>query len=57
MAREKNEVSAARRVKHGAAWTIFFTVLSIFWILPLLIVLMNSFKRKAYIFKAPVSLS
>ena len=57
MAREKNEVSAARRVKHGAAWTIFFTVLSIFWILPLLIVLMNSFKRKAYIFKAPFSLS
>ncbi len=53
----ENEVSAARRTKHGTAWSIFFTVLSVVWILPLLIVLLNSFKRKAYIFKAPFSLS
>ncbi len=53
----ENEVSAARRTKHGTAWSIFFIVLSVVWILPLLIVLLNSFKRKAYIFKAPFSLS
>lgn len=50
-------VSAARQSRHGGLLTVFFTVLSIFWILPIIIVLLNSFKRKAYIFKNPFGLS
>ena len=50
-------VSAARQSKHSGLLTVFFTVLSIFWILPIIIVLLNSFKRKAYIFKNPFGLS
>ena len=37
--------------------TAFLFVLSIAWISPLFIVLINSFKKKAYIFKYPFSLS
>ena len=50
-------VSSVRRAKHGAVWTILFTVISLFWISPILVVLLNSFKRKAYIFKNPFGLS
>ena len=49
----KDTVSAARQAKHGGVLTAVFTVLSLLWISPLLIVLLNSFKRKAYIFKNP----
>ena len=54
---KENEVSAARKSKHGTALTVFFSVLSFFWILPILIVVLNSFKRKAYIFKNPFGIS
>lgn len=57
MSKAEQEVSAARRSKHGTAWSIFFWCLSIFWILPLLIVVLNSFKKKAYIFKNPFGIS
>lgn len=50
-------VSAVRRAKHGWIWTVVFSVLSLLWIAPLLIVLLNSFKRKAFIFKNPFSIS
>lgn len=36
--------------------TIFFSVLSIIWLAPIFIVLMNSFKRKVFISKAPFSI-
>ena len=35
--------------------TIFFSILSIIWLAPIFIVLMNSFKRKAYISRRPFS--
>ncbi len=35
--------------------TIFFSILSIIWLTPIFIVLMNSFKRKAYISRRPFS--
>ena len=57
MAARDDTVSAARKAKHGGLLTVFFTVLSILWISPLLIVLLNSFKRKAYIFKNPFGIS
>ncbi|MCC6094649.1 MAG: carbohydrate ABC transporter permease [Eubacterium sp.] len=55
--RSDNEVSAARKSKHGTALTVFFAILSFLWILPILIVVLNSFKRKAYIFKNPFGIS
>ena len=55
MAKQKKaqEVSAVRQAKHGWIITLLFTVLSVLWISPILMVLLNSFKRKAYIFKHP----
>ena len=35
--------------KHGALWTIFFSMISIAWVFPIFLVLLNSFKGKAYI--------
>ena len=43
-------------VKHGAFWTVLFAVVSLFWIFPIVLVLINSFKQKAYISKNAFSL-
>lgn len=48
-----NQVSAVRKTKHGTALSIFFTLLSIVYVMPILIVVMNSFKRKAYVNRYP----
>lgn len=37
------------KVKHPALWTIFFTLVSLVWIFPIVLVVINSFKQKAYI--------
>jgi raffinose/stachyose/melibiose transport system permease protein len=55
--RRSDYASAARRTKHGWIWTVIFSVLTLLWVSPLLIVLLNSFKRKAFIFKNPFSIS
>ena len=49
MAKQKKaqEVSAVRQAKHGRIITLLFTVLSVLWISPIFMVLLNSFKRKA----------
>lgn len=57
MAKQREEVSAVRRAKHSGLLTALFTVISIIWISPLLLVVMNSFKKKAFIFRNPFSLS
>ena len=59
MAKQKKaqEVSAVRQAKHAWIITLLFAVLSVFWISPILMVLLNSFKRKAYIFKHPFGIS
>ena len=33
-------------VKHGALWTVLFAVVSLFWIFPIVLVLITSFKQK-----------
>ena len=43
-------------LKHGALWTVLFAVVSLFWIFPIVLVLINSFKQKAYISKNAFSL-
>lgn len=53
----ENSVSTVRRARHGTPLTIFFTILSILWIYPIIVVVLNSFKRKAYIFRNPFGLS
>lgn len=65
MAKEKKiskaaqEVSTVRRAggKSGTVLTVVFTILSILWIAPILVVILNSFKRKAYIFRNPFGIS
>lgn len=43
-------------MKHAPFWTILFTLLSLVWIFPIVLVLINSFKQKAYISRQPFSL-
>ena len=57
MAKKNEEVSTVRRAKHGGILTVIFAILSFLWIAPILIVFLNSFKRKAFIFTHPFSLS
>lgn len=57
MAKANENVNAARRAKHGGLLTLFFSVLGIAWILPIVVVVLNSFKRKAFIFRNPFGIS
>ncbi|WP_373312929.1 carbohydrate ABC transporter permease [Bifidobacterium mizhiense] len=36
-------------LRHGRLWTVFFSLVSLLWIYPLILVIINSFKKKAYI--------
>lgn len=56
-AKRSSRASGPRAAKHGWIWTTIFAVISLIWVSPLLIVLINSFKRKAFIFKNPFSIS
>lgn len=44
------------KVKHGFLWTAFFSVVSLIWIYPIILVLINSFKKRAYISRNVFSL-
>lgn len=44
------------KVKFSRLWTVFFTVLSVIYLYPIILVVINSFKKKAYISKNPFSL-
>jgi raffinose/stachyose/melibiose transport system permease protein len=57
MAKQKAEVSTVRQSKHSGVLTAIFTVLSLIWIFPLFVVILNSFKLKAYIFRHPFGFS
>lgn len=46
----------ARKAKHGWILTIFFSLLSVAYVYPIVLVFINSFKKKAYISKAPFKL-
>ena len=51
------EVSTVRRARHGGLLTVIFTIISLIWIYPLVVVTLNSFKKKAFIFKNPFGIS
>lgn len=42
-----------KKVKHGWILTVFFSILSVLYLYPILLVFINSFKKKAYISKFP----
>ncbi|MDE5640124.1 MAG: carbohydrate ABC transporter permease, partial [Bifidobacterium castoris] len=37
------------KAKHSGLWTLFFSMISIAWVFPIFLVIINSFKQKAYI--------
>ena len=45
-----------KKMKHGGLWTAIFTVVSLAWIFPIVLVVINSFKAKAYISSETFSL-
>lgn len=47
---------SVRKAKHGWILTLIFAILSVIYVLPILIVIMNSFKLKAYINRYPFQL-
>lgn len=53
---EDQQVSAVRRAKHGWILTLFFSLLTIFYMYPIFLVLINSFKKKGFIMKSPFAL-
>lgn len=55
-AKKHNSDSNARKSPYSLVWTIILTVISILYVMPVLMVIMNSFKRKAYISKEPFAL-
>ena len=46
-----------RPVKHGAILTAIFAVLSVLYLYPIVLVFINSFKKKVYISKYPFKLA
>ena len=48
---ENNEVSDVRTSNHGGVLTVFFSLLTVFYLYPIFLVLINSFKKKGFITK------
>ncbi len=53
---KEDQVSAVRRSRHGGILTLVFSLISIVYVLPIIMVFMNSFKKKAFINKYPFKL-
>lgn len=45
-----------KKCKHGTLLTVIFTIISVLYMYPIILVVINSFKKKAYISKDPFSL-
>lgn len=45
-----------KKAKHGTLLTVIFSVLSLVWVFPIFLVLINSFKKKAYISREPFAI-
>lgn len=46
----------ARKAKHGGILTFVFTLISLIYVFPIVLVLINSFKKKAYISRKPFAI-
>ncbi len=51
-----NQVNAVRKAKHGWILTLFFSLLTVFYMYPIFLVVINSFKKKGFITKEPFAL-
>ena len=49
-------MTSVRQAKHGGLMTAVFSVVSVIYIMPIIIVLYNSFKRKIFISNRPFAL-
>ena len=47
---------SGEKVKHGGLWTVLFSLVSLAWVFPIVLVIINSFKQKAYISRNAFSL-
>lgn len=56
MAKKKSGVSSARRSPYAALWTVILSIISVIYLIPIILVFINSFKKKIYINKNPFSL-
>ncbi len=54
--KRKGDTSSARKTPYAFLWTIFLSLISVIYIIPILLVVLNSFKKKIWISKAPFSL-
>lgn len=54
--RVKDDVSHVRKAKHGWILTLFFLLLSVAYMYPIVLVFINSFKKKAYISRKPFAI-
>lgn len=52
----ENQVSAVRKAKHGWVLTLFFSALTVFYLYPIFLVVINAFKKKGFITKEPFAL-
>ena len=46
-----------RKAKHGKLLTVIFTIISFIYVFPIALVVINSFKKKAYISRSPFSIT
>ena len=44
------------KMRHSGLWTLFFALVSLLWVFPIVLVVVNSFKNKAYISRNAFSL-
>ncbi|EOS27500.1 hypothetical protein C804_04177 [Lachnospiraceae bacterium A4] len=49
-------MSEVRKAKHGGLLTALFSIISVIYVMPIIIVLYNSFKKKIFISKRPFAL-
>lgn len=54
--KESDQVNSARRAKHGWIITLFFSLLTVFYMYPIFMVVINSLKKKAFITREPFAL-
>ena len=48
-------MNSVRKAKHGWVLTLIFSILSVIYVMPIVVVVMNSFKKNAYINRSPFS--
>lgn len=56
MKKRKGNVSSARRSPYSGVWTVILSIISVVYLIPILMVFVNSFKKKMFINKNPFSL-